>query len=126
LEAEVDGGGDAIEVGGKNTIASDSGGVGYFLVISRVVGDTWGVVRFAGPKDGHETGEEVAVVLEVEDGLVTGAPDAETGFADDGRILPTYAEIDFRVDTVASIEQCPCSAAAEAGLLFIRPLTEGN
>lgn len=126
FEAELDGGGEDFGICGEHAVAGDAGGLGDFLVIACLVGDAWGVVRFAGPVDGHEASEEIAVVLEVENGLVSGAPHAEAGLADDGGILPTDAEVDFGVDAIASVEQRPCTAAAEACLFFKRPLAEGN
>lgn len=123
---EFDAGGEVLEVGVECAVAGDACGLGDAVVVSGEVCGAWGIVGFSGPEDGHTAVEEVAVLFEVEDGFLAGAPDAEAGFADDGGVLPADAEVDFGVDAIAAVEECPSAAAAEACLFFIGPFAEGD
>lgn len=121
---EVDGLAEARDVRIDGGFACDFPGAGDAVVVPWDFDRAGGVVRTAGPEDGHPAVEKIGVAFEIENRRFAGAPDAESGFTDHGGILPADSEIDFGIDSVTSVEQGPGTASAETGLFFIRPLPQ--
>ena len=94
--------------------------------IARVSRDARCVVRLSRPEKGHDSLDELAIGLDLQGGLGTAPPDAETSFADHGRVLPSDAEVDFLLHSGVPVEKGPRAAAPKSRIALVTPVLEGD
>ena len=76
------------------------------------------------PPKSHESLKHGSVSLEFKGRYFPTSPDAKTGLADNGGILPSHSEIDFLLNSGVSVQQSPGTTATKPGIALVAPVAQ--
>ena len=122
--ADFDGLGELLKVVRVDGLGGEFTGGFDAVVIAFEIDGAGGVVIGTGVEERHFSGEELSVAFKGKLGVGAALPNTESGFGDDGGILPADAEVEFAVDAAFSVEERPGAAAAQTGTFFVLPVLQ--